>query len=318
MGGTGTRTCRLNGGPLELLVLVWVLVLSGPTLGQEQGSDVKVVVREDSDVVLPCSLSTKKCVVTEVFDWRKDPQKPDGLKEVFLYDAGIHYNNGRPGQSEEFKGRVSHFQNELKHGNASIIIRNTKISDSGVYTCYFPRLQPRQTFYINLVVERVFKDRSGENPAASPEPYIRTLNATSDSALLQCEVRRATPKPKLEWRDGAGNPLPAEETRTSERGDSYNITLVTTVNKTDNYRCVVTQEEISHQTQAETFVHICGKVCEYSSREAFGWIGGLSLVALVLGLVLALLVVTNIISVRCNKGSRQQRKGLHENASEML
>ncbi|KAA8577587.1 hypothetical protein FQN60_006051, partial [Etheostoma spectabile] len=82
----------------------------------------------------------------------RKPQKDGGLKEVFLYVAGKHYNNGLVGQSEEFKGRVFHFQDELKHGNASIIIRNTKISDSGVYRCDFPRLQPRQTFYIQLVV----------------------------------------------------------------------------------------------------------------------------------------------------------------------
>ncbi|XP_034724914.1 butyrophilin subfamily 2 member A2-like isoform X1 [Etheostoma cragini] len=386
-----------------MLFLVWVLVLSGLTLGQEPGpGGVKVVVREDSDVVLSCSLSTKESIVTGVFDWKKD----EGLKEVFLYDAGIHYNNGRPGQSEEFKGRVSHFPDELKHGNASIIIRNTTISDSGNYSCVFPRLQTPQRFYINLVVAAApkprvttinatsawallqcdvhgasltsvvqWRDGAGTRlpaeetrtpetrdhyhitlnttvtqtgryrcvvtreeishqtqaeifvhiSAAIPEPYIKTLNATSAWADLQCEVRGATPRPKLEWRDGAGNPLPAEEPQTSERGGSFYITLVTTVNQTGRYRCVATQEEISHQTQAEIFVHINGKVCEDSSSEALGWVGGLSLVALVLGLVLALLVVAKIISVRCNKGSRQQGNGLgnlekdlHEEGSEML
>ncbi|KAA8578051.1 hypothetical protein FQN60_004501, partial [Etheostoma spectabile] len=107
-----------------------------------------LTVEEDSDVVLPCSLSTKEDITSELFDWRKD----GGLKEVFLYNADKHYNNGLVGQSEEFKGRVFHFQDELKHGNASIIIRNTKISDSGVYSCDLPHLQPRQTFYIQLVV----------------------------------------------------------------------------------------------------------------------------------------------------------------------
>ncbi|XP_034724926.1 butyrophilin subfamily 2 member A2-like isoform X2 [Etheostoma cragini] len=107
-----------------------------------------IKVEEDSDVVLPCSLSTKEDVTSGLFDWRKD----GGLKEVFLYDRGFHYNIGLVGQSEEFKGRVSHFQDELKHGNASIIIRNTKISDSGVYSCDFPELQKPQTFYFKLVV----------------------------------------------------------------------------------------------------------------------------------------------------------------------
>ncbi|XP_034724933.1 V-set and immunoglobulin domain-containing protein 1-like [Etheostoma cragini] len=302
MGGTETTTCRLIPGLRKLLILFCLLVLSGLTLGQQQGSvGVKVVVREDSDVVLPCSLSTKESIVTGVFDWIKVPQKDEGLKEVFLYNAGIHYNNGRPGQSEEFKGRVFHFPDELKHSNASITIRNTKISDSGVYSCDFPRFQPRQTFYINLLV------------AASPEPCIRTLNATSAWAHLQCEVRGASPKPKLEWRDGAENPLPAEEPQTSEKRGRFYITLITTVNQTGRYRCVVTQEEISHQTQAETFVHISGKVCEDSSSEVVvGWIGGLVLGVLVHALVLALLVVTKIISVRCNKGSCQQGNGLHE------
>ncbi|XP_032364931.1 CD276 antigen homolog [Etheostoma spectabile] len=278
-----------------MLFLVCLLVLSGPTLGQEQGSDVKVVVREDSDVVLPCSLSTKESVVTEVFDWRKAPQEDEDLKEVFLYDAGIHYNNGRPGQSPEFKGRVSHFPNELKHGNASIIIRNTKISDSGEYSCYFPRLQPRQTFYINLVV------------GPTPNPSVTTLNTTSPWALLQCDVHGASLTSEVEWRDGAGTKLPAVETRTPETRDHYHITLITTVTKTDNYRCVVTQEEINHQTQAETFVLISGKVCEDSSSEAVGWIGGFVLGALIHALVQTLLVVTKIISIRCNKASTRNR-----------
>uniref|UniRef100_A0A8D0CY53 Ig-like domain-containing protein n=1 Tax=Sander lucioperca TaxID=283035 RepID=A0A8D0CY53_SANLU len=115
-----------------------------------------ITVEGGTDVMLPCSLSTKENIEFKLFDWRKVAQKDDGLKEVFLYDGGSHYNNGLDGQSEEFKGRVSHFQDELKHGNASIIIRNTKTSDSGEYTCYFPNLQPRQIFYIELVAGEYF------------------------------------------------------------------------------------------------------------------------------------------------------------------
>uniref|UniRef100_A0A8C9XJB2 Ig-like domain-containing protein n=1 Tax=Sander lucioperca TaxID=283035 RepID=A0A8C9XJB2_SANLU len=119
-------------------------------------SGVKVVVKEDSDVVLPCSLNTKENIEFKLFDWKKVAQKDAGEKEVFLYDGGSHYNNGRDGQSEEFKGRVSHFQDELKHGNASIIIRNTKISDSGEYTCDFPRLQPHQNSTLSLLLVSTF------------------------------------------------------------------------------------------------------------------------------------------------------------------
>ncbi|XP_051263170.1 uncharacterized protein LOC127367410 isoform X2 [Dicentrarchus labrax] len=235
-------------------VCVCLLISAGIIFGHETGpAVVRVVVEEGSDVVLPCSLSSKENIVDKLFDWRKDGQKKK--KEVFMYDAGDHSNNG---QDEQFKGRVSHFSDQLKNGNASIKIRDTKISDSGKYTCDFPRLQPSQTFYIELVV------------GASPDPYIRILNPTEDGALLQCEVRGASPKPKVEWKDSAGNILPAEETQVSDRGGRYYVTLLTTVTKTDHYRCVVTQEEIHHQTHSETYVFINDPVLKERSGEIPG------------------------------------------------
>uniref|UniRef100_A0A3B4GYQ1 Ig-like domain-containing protein n=1 Tax=Pundamilia nyererei TaxID=303518 RepID=A0A3B4GYQ1_9CICH len=112
---------------------------------------VTVVVSEGSDAILPCSLSTNQNLEYLLFDWRK---KAPNKQEVFMYDGGIHYNNGRPGQDEQFRGRVSHFPQELQFGNASIIIRNTRLADSGVYTCDFPHLQLEgKTFRIKLDVE---------------------------------------------------------------------------------------------------------------------------------------------------------------------
>lgn len=74
-----------------------------------------------------------------------------------MYDAGDHYNKGRQDiQDEQFKGRVSHFPEQLEFGNASIIIKNTKMTDSGTYSCKFPKLQPAQIFYINLVIGEWF------------------------------------------------------------------------------------------------------------------------------------------------------------------
>ena len=115
------------------------------------GRGVHVAVEEGGDAILPCSLSTKENIEKMVFDWKKD-----GQKEVFFYDKGNHYNKGRAGQDEQFKGRVSHFKDELKSGNASIIIKHTTVADSGDYTCEFPQLQPRQIFHIKLHVGECF------------------------------------------------------------------------------------------------------------------------------------------------------------------
>ncbi|XP_031133096.2 butyrophilin subfamily 2 member A2-like isoform X2 [Sander lucioperca] len=237
----------------ELLCL-YLLCLFGNTLCDEKGSAV-IYVDEGRDVTLPCSLSTKDNIELNLFDWRKDDQM-----EVFTYDRGFHYNNGRSGQSEQFKVRVFHFPDELKYGNASIRIRNVKVADSGDYTCEFPLQQKRDKIHIKLVV------------AASPEPYVTLqsmvtaqsmvpmLGQREDGVLLQCEVRGASPKPRVEWQDSAGNILPAEETLVSERGGHFYIILQTTVTKTDHYRCVVTQEEINHETDAMTYVPVCGSM----------------------------------------------------------
>lgn len=96
--------------------------------------------------------------------------------------------------------------------------------------------------------------------AVTSEPYVRTLEATEDWELLQCEVRGAFPKPQLQWQDSSRNQLPAEEPQVSYRDGLYHITLNITVTKSDRYRCVVTQEELKHQTHAETSVHISGEI----------------------------------------------------------
>ncbi|XP_030274858.1 CD166 antigen homolog [Sparus aurata] len=132
------------------------------------------------------------------------------------------------------------------------------MADSGIYRCDFPRLQPSQTFYIELVVDPVLKDRTGENiPGAAPEPCIRTLDDTEDWRLLQCEAH-GVPRPTLKWKDSDNNTLPAEKPHISERGGRFYITVKVTVTKTDNYRCVATQETLSHQVVAETYVYIQG------------------------------------------------------------
>ncbi|XP_035771015.1 selection and upkeep of intraepithelial T-cells protein 3-like [Neolamprologus brichardi] len=191
---------------------VWLcialLILSASAEG-EPGSGIKVVASEGSDIILPCSLSTKENIEQKLFDWKKvGPNK----QEVFMYDAGTHYNNGRPGQDKNFNRRVSHFPLELQFGNASIVIRNTKMNDSGDYMCVFPRLQPEQTFNIQLV-----------------------------------------------WRDSDGNILPAEEPQVSHTGERYDITLLTTVTRTNSnvFHCVATQEELSHRTEDKLYVPYC-------------------------------------------------------------
>ncbi|XP_076602136.1 butyrophilin-like protein 1 [Chaetodon auriga] len=255
-----------------------------------------VVVKEGSDALLPCSLSTKENIEGKLFDWKKD-----GQKEVFLYEAGVHSNNGRSGQDEQFKGRVSHFEDELKHGNASIIIRNTKVDDSGSYTCDFPRLQPRQTFHIELVVEPILKDRSHEITDAAPKPFITVADVTELSVQLRCDIRGGFPQPELIWMDGDQRVLPADEPQVSEREGRYDVTLQTTVtaSTTNRFRCVATQLMIGHMTDAEIAVSekLFGHRDTCSRQLVVGWICGVSIGVLMS--LAALLLLRALKRARC-------------------
>ncbi|XP_029358654.1 V-set domain containing T-cell activation inhibitor 1-like [Echeneis naucrates] len=221
---------------MELLpVCLWVLIWSGSTSAAEAGPEITVI--EGHDVTLPCSISED--ITAERFDWRAD-----GQKEVYVYEGGLSSSKDLSGQHEQFKGRVSHFPGGLKDGNASIKISNMKVSDSGKYSCEFRRTNQKQ--HVKLLV------------GAAPEPSVTILNQTKDLALLQCKVYGAFPEPEVQWKDSAGNIIPAEKPDVTKTEGKYNIILQTTVTKTDYYRCVSTQETIRHQIDAKIFVLISG------------------------------------------------------------
>ncbi|XP_029683242.1 uncharacterized protein isoform X2 [Takifugu rubripes] len=209
-------------------------------------------VEEGQNFILECFWPNKD-LTFNLFDW-----KQDGDVEVFMYDAGVHYNNGRSGQDPRFQGRVSHFPEALKDGNASIQIRSAKVKDSGTYTCYFPRADPKRSTKIEVQVVRDLKDRSAEQlPGASPKPRLYTAPATPDSLWLFCEVDGAFPEPKVEFLDGAGTRILPEKNQSLVKDGRYHIEASIHVTKTDNFTCVVTQEQIHHRTSASTFVLTC-------------------------------------------------------------
>ncbi|XP_030275755.1 uncharacterized protein LOC115583250 isoform X6 [Sparus aurata] len=169
-----------------------------------------------------------------------------------------------------------------------------------------------QLFFCSLTSLPAISAQVCNTFSGAPKPIITILDATKDWALLQCVVRGASPKPKVEWQDSSGNVWEtAEDHQVSERRGSFYVTLNTNVTRTDRYRCNVTQEEISHQTKAETFVFInvnpssvSGKLCEDpSSKVVIGWLFGIVIGAVVLAAVQFGLVASKRITVTCNRGA---------------
>lgn len=224
--------------------LIFLCLLSpwfGPTPAQFIKLGV-VTVSEGGDALLPCALASGQNI--DRFDWRKDNEE-DEKKEVFFYDRGSYYNNGLLGQNDQFKNRVEFFQHELKSGNASIIIKNTRLEDNGTYTCVLFEPHRRE---VNIRL----------NVGAAREPLVRQISGDNTWSLLECKVE-GVPKPDVEWKNSAGDVLLSKETQLKNRQDgNFVVKVYLNVTKTDNYICVATQRDIFHQISNTVYEHIAG------------------------------------------------------------
>ncbi|XP_076740461.1 butyrophilin-like protein 10 [Maylandia zebra] len=282
--------------PPLLILSFCFLNLSGLTFGAESGTPVtRVTVKEDDGAILPCSLSTNENIESMLFDWKIEGTVPQ--KNVFLYDDGKYYNYGLSGQDEEFKDRVSHFPEELKHGNASIRIKKTRLEDNGTYLCKFPKLKPEiRTFRIELVV-------------GAAQPSVTILNQTDDWALLQCDVQSGSPRPTVEWWDSNNQTIPSDDPHVSKIGDRFYITVSTTVKKDDNYCCVATQEDIWHQSQKKIYIHL-NKKRDLAPQGLPVWAAILiGVLGFIVGVAVGVAVVLKVKGYCLKKGSRRKENG---------
>ncbi|XP_041639181.1 butyrophilin-like protein 8 isoform X2 [Cheilinus undulatus] len=279
----------------------------------------RVEVNEDDDAVLPCLTSPEVDIESAVIHWKTG----DG-QEVYFYDNGDYSGKGSTGHLIQFDGRVSHFQDKLKNGNASIKITKTRIEDNGIYTCILPKLQPSQEYQVQLVVNSIFKDRTGENPLASPKPSIEVISQTLDWALLQCQVQGAFPKPSLKWQDGSGEIHHTHGEPQPGTGGKYDMTVQVTVRKTGHYHCVLRQEELKHEISVKTFVLIPEKECQRqaevsSNNSNAGWFVGGCLFGVGLVVVVLLLALWfihpfrfKVINVLSELNPRQDKLNNHQ------
>ncbi|XP_007544186.1 butyrophilin-like protein 10 isoform X2 [Poecilia formosa] len=213
-----------------LRVSLCLLTFTGKTFGDE----IQLFATEDSDIILPCSPIGKDDLTHQTFDWKRND-----TQEVFLYDNGDQYKK-KSGQHENFKNRVEFFQDQLQFGNASIRIKKTKLTDGGIYSCEFPKLQPPgQKFYMELVV------------GTCPKPTIKILQKENSGVKVQCVARGAYPEPKMELQNSDNVTIDSESTTISRNGNYSDIILQAVVTKEDSYHCIVEQEKICHQIYSE-------------------------------------------------------------------
>ncbi|XP_014879701.1 uncharacterized protein LOC106941260, partial [Poecilia latipinna] len=229
---SGIYSCEISGLNSGIQTFNIKLVVDVPTLNATEGTDV----------MLQCFPSGKIDLTHQMFDWKKDD-----TQEVFLYDNGSHYNNGKSGQHKNFKNRVEFFQDQLQFGNASIRIKNAKRNDSGNYICKFPKLQPLgQMFYMKLVVQCInLKDRThicGSD--VCPKPRLNTKKTDHVIRVICSFPDVSKVKMEMELHNSDDEPVNKPVDAGTSQNSQYFMFSVT---KEGYYRCLVKQKEFCHQ-----------------------------------------------------------------------
>ncbi|KAG7502716.1 V-set domain-containing T-cell activation inhibitor 1-like isoform X1 [Solea senegalensis] len=160
---------------------------------------------------------------------------------------------------------------------------------------------------MELIVERVLRNRIGLEKGAVQAPVLKIVVVSEAGVELQCVVRGSSSKPSVEWQTCEGTSLNSEEPLVSETRGRYDTTLLITVTetKTNCFRCVVKQEDIYHSIDTNIIVSekLFEKKCSHSTVVLVGVAG---FVIGVLNLVLYLMI-KKLRSQRQNGNQRENR-----------
>ncbi|CAG5965475.1 unnamed protein product [Menidia menidia] len=132
-------------------------------------------------VILPCRAGKETQI--RIVGWSRDDLSPD----IVLYYRSGQIDSDR--QHPSFRNRVDLQDRQMKDGNASLILKNVKINDNGIYKCVvYPGRRYRELIsIIHLVVS-----------LPPPEQRI-TAEAGQDSVTLPCATRKETEIIAVEW-----------------------------------------------------------------------------------------------------------------------
>uniref|UniRef100_A0A3Q3E3U5 Ig-like domain-containing protein n=1 Tax=Labrus bergylta TaxID=56723 RepID=A0A3Q3E3U5_9LABR len=149
MDGFFCKPKRCTFSVLVLQNIVMLLLLTESYGGESQGvgpsQTITALVGED--VILPCQLEPAVDAVSKTVEWGRPDLKP---RFVHVRHEGLNLLDN---QNPSFKGRTSVSVDKLRHGDLSLKLSAVRLSDNGVYRCYFPSQEKQST--VELVVGKL-------------------------------------------------------------------------------------------------------------------------------------------------------------------
>ncbi|XP_074514572.1 V-set domain-containing T-cell activation inhibitor 1 isoform X1 [Sebastes fasciatus] len=206
-----------------LIILILSLSFSG-TLSELMSSNTSPTANLGEDVLLSCILNkesgqTKLSKVSVT--WMR------GLTEEVY-----RYKNRGPAlddQNSQFKGRAQLFPDALVTGNASLLLRDTRRSDEGMYTCSFSSSGGGGWIKVHLRV------------AAFSAPTFKFSNG-----VLTAEASRWFPKPNVTWTDFEGKVLSGSTSFAQNSAGIFSVvSTLPSLNISGTYTCMIQNDLVT-------------------------------------------------------------------------
>uniref|UniRef100_A0A8C7PT92 V-set domain containing T cell activation inhibitor 1 n=1 Tax=Oncorhynchus mykiss TaxID=8022 RepID=A0A8C7PT92_ONCMY len=184
------------------------------------------------DVILSCKFKTstnsRESTSQVSITWTKE-----GLSEVvYKYDKGAVQLTE---QNPQFKNRTLLFSDAIGGGNASLLLRDIKVGDNGVYYCSVSTPSCSGNASVNL------------RAAAFSAPKFKRVNST-----LTAEAERWFPKPNITWLDVNDNVLNESETSffNNSAGITRFISSLQPIKLYGSYTCIIQNPLVKAISQA--------------------------------------------------------------------
>uniref|UniRef100_A0A8C3T159 Butyrophilin subfamily 1 member A1-like n=1 Tax=Chelydra serpentina TaxID=8475 RepID=A0A8C3T159_CHESE len=195
------------------------------------------------EVTLACRLSPRMSAENMEVRWFRGQFS----SVVHLYREG---KDQYTEQMSEYRGRTEFLKEGLADGRVALRIGNIRLSDSGLYKCFF-----RSEFSYQEAALELQVSVSGTNPLISVEGY------QDRSILMVCRSGGWYPEPQSLWKDLKGQPLPSLPAKCFRDENGLFQTesvLIVTENSNQNLTCTIRNNILNQE--AVSSIYIAGQL----------------------------------------------------------
>uniref|UniRef100_G1Q0J0 Butyrophilin subfamily 1 member A1 n=1 Tax=Myotis lucifugus TaxID=59463 RepID=G1Q0J0_MYOLU len=159
-----------------------------------------------ADTALPCRVAPAMSAEDMELRWFRSRF----ADAVYAYENRVEQTEQ---QLVDFRGRAELVKDHIAEGRVAVRIRSVRVSDNGMYTCFFKKGNDFEEATLEL---KVIGLGSG--------PRIFMVDTEDGGIRLKCTGKRWFPQPEVQWKDVTGEKIPSlSEDKTQDDDGLFQI-----------------------------------------------------------------------------------------------